>query len=344
MRQANDLTRDTDLKKRLLRAAVADNLRSEDERRRRRLRPPVPARRKPIVRLALLLLLATGLALAQFKAPAVEPLQGAPLGETQNAALAAIGKHPEAAPGPIFAAPKLLDTHVLPLAIRRIVLDAGHGGDDHGTKAGAKTGNRLIEKDVALDIAQRLRQRLESSNFEVLMTRTEDEAISLKERVDFANRSSADIFISIHLNWIETRSVRGIETYFLGSTEDPALNELARRENQASGYTLADMRHLLEGIYADVRQEGSRQLAASVQRALHRSLRKVNPAIQNRGTKTAPFVVLVATEMPAILAEVSCLSNEDEARLLRKPKYRDSIAEALFQGIQSYARYVDQTG
>ncbi len=102
----------------------------------------------------------------------------------------------------------------------------------------------------------------------------------------------------------------------MGTTDDPYLTRLAAAENRESGYSLADMRRLLDRIYAGVRQEKSRKLAETVQSALFQSLRKSSPEIQNRGVKTAPFIVLLSTEMPAILAEVSCLSNEEEARLL----------------------------
>jgi N-acetylmuramoyl-L-alanine amidase len=74
-----------------------------------------------------------------------------------------------------------------------------------------------------------------------------------------------------------------------------------------------------------------------VQSSLFHSLGRVNPEIEDRGVKAAPFIVLLSTEMPAILAEVSCLSNDDEARLLTKPLYRQYIAEALSDGIRAYA-------
>ena len=118
---------------------------------------------------------------------------------------------------------------------------------------------------------------------------------------------------------------------------------MARRENQDSGYSLADMRDLLESIYTGVRQDESRQLATGIQRSLYSSLLRQNPELKNRGVKTAPFVVLVATEMPAILAEVSCLSNQDEAQLLSRPLYREHIAEALYRGIRKYADEVNQS-
>lgn len=101
------------------------------------------------------------------------------------------------------------------------------------------------------------------------------------------------------------------------------------------------MRKLLDGIYADVRHEKSQKLAETVQASLFSSLRKTNPHLENRGVKAAPFIVLLSTEMPAVLAEVSCLSNKEEAELLAKPLYRQYIAEALAAGVRSYADAVE---
>ncbi|HLX10055.1 MAG TPA: N-acetylmuramoyl-L-alanine amidase [Thermoanaerobaculia bacterium] len=228
----------------------------------------------------------------------------------------------------------VIDPAVLPLAVRKIAIDAGHGGDSQGTR----TALGLLEKDVTLDVARRLRRLLEEQRgFEVIMTRQDDTAVSLADRAAVANRLGADIFVSVHVNWIGDRSSRGIETYYLGPTNDPNLNHLAALENRDSGYSMADMRQLLDGIYAGVRQDKSRRLAEVVQGALFRSLAKVNPKIEDRGVKSAPFIVLLSTRMPAILAEVSCLSNAEEARLLASPPYRQHIAEALAGGLRAYA-------
>jgi N-acetylmuramoyl-L-alanine amidase len=112
--------------------------------------------------------------------------------------------------------------------------------------------------------------------------------------------------------------------------------QLTSRENQGSGYALADMRRLLDSIYLDLRQQQSRELAGAVQRSLFRALGETSPGIRDRGVKSAPFLVLVGTQMPAILAEVSCLSNRKEAELLATVAYRQAIAEALLAGIDSY--------
>jgi N-acetylmuramoyl-L-alanine amidase len=225
-----------------------------------------------------------------------------------------------------------IDPAVFPLGIERVVLDPGHGGRSTGAAIGT-----AAEKDLTLDIALRLRELLTEAGFEVAMTREDDRAVSLEERAGFANRAGADLFVSIHVNWIENRAVRGVETYYLGSTDDPFVSRLAAAENVESGYSQADLRELLASVYAGLRGDASRRAAAEIQRALLRSLRSVNPAIADRGVKTAPFLVLAETEMPAVLAEVSCLSNHEEAELLGRPLYRQYIAEALAAGIVRFA-------
>lgn len=230
-----------------------------------------------------------------------------------------------------------IDAAVFPLAVRKIALDPGHGGDSLGTKAPLG----LVEKELTLDIAGRLRTLLEAEGYQILMTRETDRSLSLEERGLAANQADADIFLSIHLNWIEDRKARGVETYYLGPTNDPFLTRLAAAENRESGYSMADMRRLLDRIYAGMRQEKSRKLAEVVQTSLFSSLGKVSPGLGNRGVKAAPFIVLLTTEMPAILAEVSCLSNEEEAQLLTQPQYRQTIAEALAAGIRSYSDSVE---
>lgn len=231
-----------------------------------------------------------------------------------------------------FAAPVDIDPNAIPLEIRKIIIDPGHGGGNGGT-----SGKGLEEKTLTLDIAKRLRDILEEENFEVALTREEDVAVDLQERVTFANEAKGDLFLSIHVNWISDRAVRGVETFYLGGTDDPELNALARKENIESGYSMADFRTLLQGIYVDVQQHESRALATSVQSALYNSLLETNPRLRNRGVKTAPFVVLIGNEMPAILAEVACLSNDKDAELLNKPRYREFIAESLAKGIRRYA-------
>lgn len=234
---------------------------------------------------------------------------------------------------PTFPAPQPIDSNVFPLAVRRVVLDAGHGGNDPGTLGAFQ----LYEKHVTLDIERRLEALLARDGFEVVVTRTGDHTVPLKERARMANESRGDIFVSIHVNSMRNPNSRGVETYYLGPTKDPVLERLAAAENQSSGYSLSDYRALLDRVYADARREESRTLAEVVQRELHQGLGTLAGGLENWGVRRAPFIVLVATDMPAILAEVSCLSNPKDAELLRNEGYRQKIAEALYRGIRSYA-------
>ncbi len=222
-----------------------------------------------------------------------------------------------------------------PLAVRRVILDAGHGGKD----AGASSASLVSEKQITLDIERRLRILLERGGFEVVATRTDDTLIPLRERARLANSSDGDIFVSIHVNSIRSHTTsHGVETYYLGPTKDPLLTQLAAEENGSSGYSIADLRKLLDRVYADVRRDESRRLAATLQGQLYGDLRTADPGLENWGVKRAPFIVLVATEMPAVLAEVGCLSNAREAAMLNEPQYRQQIAQALYRGIYEYAR------
>jgi N-acetylmuramoyl-L-alanine amidase len=309
-----------------LREAVSENL---DTIRGAPPRAIRPHRRLGLIwfRRVLILLVPVTLAASTYmvaSAPAGEPLR---IVRASLVPPAPPKKDPVIEPGPAVRAA------AFPLAVRRVVLDAGHGGRDAGA-----TSENLTEKDITLDIGARLREMLEKNGFEVILTRSEDQTIALKDRAKLANESRSDIFVSIHINTILKHvSSHGVETYYLGPTNDPKLTELAAHENSVSGYSLADLRKLLDGVYADARRDESRQLATIMQRELHTRLSENDPGLENWGVKRAPFVVLVATEMPAILAEVGCLSNRKEAEMLGKPAYRQQIAEALFNGIHAYA-------
>jgi N-acetylmuramoyl-L-alanine amidase len=232
-----------------------------------------------------------------------------------------------------LSTPYRMNRAAFPLSVKRIVIDPGHGGKQHG----AISESGVSEKDITLDIALRLRRLMENAPFEVLMTRQIDETLPLEKRVAFANANNSDLFVSIHVNWMEPREIRPLETYYVGATNDPAVIKLAGIENRDSGYSLADYRRLLEKIYLDTRRDESYMLAKTINTELYQSLSQINPELENRGVKMAPFAVLIGTQMPAVLAEVSCLSNEDDVKLLTNADYREKIAQALLRGILSYA-------
>jgi N-acetylmuramoyl-L-alanine amidase len=318
----------------MLRAAIEDNLDTMAGRPPKRLR----ARQQPLGRWsrgAVIAVLAVGLIVASAGVASW----------SASAQIASVTTLPPAtATGALrFATldPSLLSQptspKVLALGVRRVIIDPGHGGDNLGT-----SGPRgLVEKDLTVDIAERVRRLVVQQNFEAVMTRTTDESLSLWQRAAIANGQRGDIFVSIHLNSFQPSSACGVETYYLGPTDDPHRAVLAAKENEQPGYSLSDMRSLLTRIYTDARRDESRRLAEAVQGALMRILRTADPALTDRGVKMAPFVVLVATQMPAILAEVSCLSNAAEAERLRTAQHRQALAAAVVSGIEAFARQPD---
>jgi N-acetylmuramoyl-L-alanine amidase len=238
-----------------------------------------------------------------------------------------------ASPASVINPPNGLEPSLFHLEVRSVVIDPGHGGADPGA-----TASGVSEKDVTLDVARRLKELLAAQKLDASLTRDGDTTLSLRDRVSLANAKKADLFVSIHVNSLPAvKDKRVVETYFLGTTTDPHVERLALDENRASGYTMADFRRLLEGVLADARQGESRKFAEAVQGGLVTALRPVVPRLEDRGVRSAPFVVLIATEMPGILAEVSTVSNEDEARRLGDPGYRQQIARALSRGILAYA-------
>jgi len=154
----------------------------------------------------------------------------APLNTTQVAAQG-ISQIPEAEVP--LSHPRPIDRHAIPLSIKTIVIDPGHGGDP-----GAIAESGVTEKEITLDIALRLRRLLSKGPFEVLLTRDTDRRLSLDKRVSFANEHKADLFLSIHVNSMEPHTIRALETYYVGPTEDPATLKLASQENKESSYSL----------------------------------------------------------------------------------------------------------
>src|SRR5262249_55111802 len=221
----------------------------------------------------------------------------------------------------------------LGLKIGKIVVDAGHGGHDTGTIGP----NGLMEKDLVLDVALKLGKLLESRlGAEVVYTRDDDTFIPLETRTAIANKEQADLFISIHANSSSDASARGVETYYLNFTSSADALEVAARENAVSDQSIHELQDLVKKIALKEKIGESREFAADVQRSLYAGLSAKNPSLRNRGVKKAPFVVLIGANMPSILAEISFVSNPDDAKKLKTNDYRQRIADSLYKGVSKY--------
>ncbi len=247
---------------------------------------------------------------------------------------------PDATPPPVEVEPagNLSLARQLGLQVSRIVIDAGHGGQDPGA-----TSNGLLEADVVLDIARRLAERLGSQpGVEVVMTRTDDTFLPLRARTALANEVKADLFLSIHANASRNSKAHGVETYFLDFALDPEAEQIAARENLAASGKMKDLQNLLETIAANSKLRESREFAGAIQRAMVSHLQAVNADVRDLGVKQAPFFVLIGARMPSVLAEVSFVTNRHEASLLATDAYRDRIADALLEGIFRYRKALDR--
>jgi N-acetylmuramoyl-L-alanine amidase/putative methionine-R-sulfoxide reductase with GAF domain len=214
----------------------------------------------------------------------------------------------------------------------RIVVDAGHGGWDLGT-----VGKRgLLEKDLVFEISQRLGKLLESRlGADVIYTRPDDNYITLDERASIANQAQADLFVSVHANYSDLPSARGVETYYTNFFSAPGAKDVDT--HATAGAVKSTATPTLTPADLHERIEQSRRLAASVQRSLYGTLSVQNPGLRDRGIKEAGFVVLTESAMPGILAEVSFVSSPTDEQKLRSDGYREQIAEALYKGIARYA-------
>lgn len=222
----------------------------------------------------------------------------------------------------------------LGLGVSRIVIDPGHGGHDPGAR-----GPGLTEAELVLDVALRLEKLLKKlENVDVVLTRRTNEFVALEERTAIANREGADLFLSIHVNSSSSPSARGVETYFLDFATTQAAAAVAARENATSAQTMGSLQDVVKAITLNNKLDESRDFAAHVHREMVRTLKNANRNVRDHGIKQAPFVVLIGAGMPSVLAEVSFLSNADEARLLKSGAYRQRIAQALFDGIGKYQR------
>jgi N-acetylmuramoyl-L-alanine amidase len=222
----------------------------------------------------------------------------------------------------------------LGLGIARVVIDAGHGGHDPGALV---KGMPLSEADLTLDVALRLEKLLlRQPGVEVIQTRRTNAFVALEERTDLANRSGADIFLSIHANASTDRRARGVETYYLNFAPTAEAEALAARENAASTRAMRQLPEIVRAIALNNKLDESRDLARLVQESLFAQVKKSDKRARNLGVKQAPFMVLVGAQMPSILTEISFITNQQDAGLLATEKYRQQIAEALFAGLTRY--------
>ena len=201
--------------------------------------------------------------------------------------------------------------------VRKIVLDPGHGGRDPGTR-----GARALEKDLTLEFARRAARRLKTAGFDVRLTRTSDSGLSLSQRVRQARWWSADLFVSLHTNYVGSSSVRGIETFLVSPQGTPSTygNKLRTHASKGNRHDHANARLAYEIQKNLIQQTGA----------------------EDRGIKHANFQVLRDAPCPAVLVETGFLSNRREEMKLVNPDYQERLASGIAYGILAFKRAVQR--
>lgn len=221
----------------------------------------------------------------------------------------------------------------LGLGVKRVVIDPGHGGKDPGTLG--VTG--LVEKDLTLKMARLLAAKIqEKTGIECLLTRTDDRYLPLEERTAIANTAGADLFISIHANAHNQRSVRGLEIYFLNLATDAEAMRVAALENAATTKSMSDLQVILGDLMLNSKITESCRLAQVVQKETVGTLSRQYKAIKDMGVKQAPFYVLLGANMPSVLIEMGYISNTAEEARLRDEKYLGRLADGIVAGVRGY--------
>ena len=196
----------------------------------------------------------------------------------------------------------------------------------------------LSEAELTLDVALRLEKLLlRQPGVEVVQTRRTNAFVPLEERTEIANRSGADLFLSIHANASADRRARGVETYFLNFAPDRGgRGDRRARERGLDARRCGSCRSWCAPSRSTTSSTSRATSRGLVQESLFAQVRKSDRRARNLGVKQAPFMVLVGAAMPSVLTEISFLTNQQDAGLLATEKYRQQIAEALLAGITRY--------
>jgi len=229
--------------------------------------------------------------------------------------------------------PSRMPTHT----IKRIIIDAGHGGYDPGAigRDGVK------EKYIAFDIAQRVKELLEGQGIDVFVTRSDDRFIPLWGRVDVANNAKPDLFVSIHANASRARRLKGFEVYYLSEAIDDDARAVAAAENGSLGFDRNSYylhSNVLDTILWDLELTENRRDSIDLGNCILDAV-----GVPKRGLKSARFYVLKNVRVPAVLIEVGYITNTDECTKLGWGEYRATIAEQIVKGISAYKNKFEAT-
>ena len=235
------------------------------------------------------------------------------------------------------------------LKLRTVVIDPGHGGHDSGC---VSRDRQTKEKDLVLDIGKRLAEKIrrECPDVKVIMTRSDDRFIELYDRAKIANKANANLFISIHVDAVDTRrntnwrTVNGYTVYTMGESKNNANMETIKRENSVilleddytTKYQGFDPNDTESYIFFSLMQNANQEQSVHFGEIVSREMGKGGPFRHSKGIRQAPFLVLWRTAMPSVLVECGYITSEGDLAALRSEEGRDKIAARLCRGFRLY--------
>ncbi len=235
------------------------------------------------------------------------------------------------------------------LKLRTVVIDPGHGGHDAGC---VSRDRQTKEKDLVLDIGKRLAEKIrrECPDVKVIMTRSDDRFIELYDRAKIANKANANLFISIHVDAVDTRrnpnwrTVNGYTVYTMGESKNNANMETIKRENSVilleddytTKYQGFDPNDTESYIFFSLMQNANQEQSVHFGEIVSREMGKNGPFRHSKGIRQAPFLVLWRTAMPSVLVECGYITSEGDLAVLRTEEGRDLIAARLCRGFRIY--------
>ena len=235
------------------------------------------------------------------------------------------------------------------LKLRTVVIDPGHGGHDAGC---VSRDRQTKEKDLVLDIGKRLAEKIrrECPDVKVIMTRSDDRFIELYDRAKIANKANANLFISIHVDAVDTRrnpnwrTVNGYTVYTMGESKNNANMETIKRENSVillegdytTKYQGFDPNDTKSYIFFSLMQNANQEQSVHFGEIVSREMGKNGPFRHSKGIRQAPFLVLWRTAMPSVLVECGYITSEGDLATLRTEEGRDLIAARLCRGFRIY--------
>ncbi len=237
-----------------------------------------------------------------------------------------------------------LRTHAVPMAI---MIDPGHGGVDQGATRG-----QIKESQICLQISLYLRGLLQKNpKFKVSFTRTNDEQLSLVERVQLAKKNKIDLYLSIHANASTDAKAFGMELYFqnqMAPDEESLFLANAENENQSGLKSVLTSENLsatndLEAIVDDLNRNHKVAQSFELTEHLFKSLpREVFGKHKNHALRQAPFYVISQTQVPSVLVEVGYLSNANDYAKLTNQDYQKKVASYLYEGLVKHKEILDK--